>query len=1035
MTVETARKEDLFAALQTRLIGAGVKPLSPEMGGIQTKVQEFAKAWADEAVAAATLCVTEEDISEAVAKWSKELQSTGNMVDAAKLMAAAKVLVEVGERCAEGRAVAVVNLPPEADELPAHLEKRIKEVMTIAFPARREREAMVRLVRALVRDLAGKPRRDREPPVVDRDVHEWLAAYADRLQKSTPFMTWNEAADLATRVTDYIRGGMACTGTVLDQMAEERHLKDSATLLNYIRVLPGPRPDGLPKVPQPVQQPQGRTYLPGDPQERERAQRAQAEAQTRQMQPGASVAAPVFLDRRAAVTRLRMNLSQSQRPVRVAEEYGRRSPGHAVIAAAAYLRFTGLPELSALLLDRTDTVAALQIENPANAVDLEAAEVVAEAVAKAKGWSRGTVAIDGGKVIAGAMLLDAYGFLEQFRECKTWLELCRQLCIPVVTPEAGKEAMPHDPAHEGEDVARPRQDGGSAAAAGAAGGGSGDLGAHTLEAIAEAKRDGGWWASCTGCHETVEGHETGDYPYSEVFACHVGSGCTECGGLGVVWHEFTDEDAAAREAEMSAPTPDLGALSAGATQATTYHATQENLPPYHYQEESNKTCSMAFPVGGPKLPAPTPDLGAQGEPVATDGLVDRFAAALKEKLRRSEAKYGWKNGWLSDGWEGDCQSELVRHVAKGDPLDVAAYAAFSWHHGWLTLLPNHPADDEASRLIREAAELIRTRPAPAAPRTGSAVTVEEIRSVLHDHIELEFRKSEFDPYVQVTGFSEAARAILALFQAPRPGETGQSEPTGDVETLAAFCRRTGGTPSMMEADRDIWRTRAQRAEFVLTAILNVMLIGAPTDAPASDPGGPANMEALCEAAARTRGWVKLPNGDFQNGFTGLTIAPCSWSTLCLHHGIVVHRPQPQQQQQSDHGKGPMAGASFHEIAARNAGWVRLNGTFRNGAKESTALSWESLCREQSIPAYPPGKDPRGPQFETFSGDKVATRGPDAASTVGNRATSLLEANGLHRPTWEAAVKACCDWSADRAGTDSEVADVDAMRREVTFPDA
>ncbi|UGB26397.1 hypothetical protein LPC10_01915 [Methylorubrum sp. B1-46] len=71
-----------------------------------------------------------------------------------------------------------------------------------------------------------------------------------------------------------------------------------------------------------------------------------------------------------------------------------------------------------------------------------------------------------------------------------------------------------------------------------------------------------------------------------------------------------------------------------------------------------------------------------GSGAETDALVDRFSAALKVKLRAAEAKYGWKNGWLKSDWQVECQNGLLRHVGKGDPLDVAAYAAFCWHHGW-----------------------------------------------------------------------------------------------------------------------------------------------------------------------------------------------------------------------------------------------------------------------------------------------------------------------------------------------------------------
>ena len=67
---------------------------------------------------------------------------------------------------------------------------------------------------------------------------------------------------------------------------------------------------------------------------------------------------------------------------------------------------------------------------------------------------------------------------------------------------------------------------------------------------------------------------------------------------------------------------------------------------------------------------------------ATDELVERFAEALKDKLRAAEAKYGWNDGWKSVDWADDLRTRLREHVEKGDPRDVAAFCAFAWHHGW-----------------------------------------------------------------------------------------------------------------------------------------------------------------------------------------------------------------------------------------------------------------------------------------------------------------------------------------------------------------
>lgn len=73
--------------------------------------------------------------------------------------------------------------------------------------------------------------------------------------------------------------------------------------------------------------------------------------------------------------------------------------------------------------------------------------------------------------------------------------------------------------------------------------------------------------------------------------------------------------------------------------------------------------------------APTP----QGE---IESLVSRFARALLEKLKESEAKYGWQNAWARSDWADTLRKHVREHVEKGDPRDVAAYCAFAWHHGW-----------------------------------------------------------------------------------------------------------------------------------------------------------------------------------------------------------------------------------------------------------------------------------------------------------------------------------------------------------------
>jgi hypothetical protein len=72
----------------------------------------------------------------------------------------------------------------------------------------------------------------------------------------------------------------------------------------------------------------------------------------------------------------------------------------------------------------------------------------------------------------------------------------------------------------------------------------------------------------------------------------------------------------------------------------------------------------------------------------TQDLVWRFAIALGRKLAEAEQKYGYSDGWARADWMDECRQQLMHHIAKGDPRDVAAYCAFLWHHGASTQAPH-----------------------------------------------------------------------------------------------------------------------------------------------------------------------------------------------------------------------------------------------------------------------------------------------------------------------------------------------------------
>lgn len=76
-----------------------------------------------------------------------------------------------------------------------------------------------------------------------------------------------------------------------------------------------------------------------------------------------------------------------------------------------------------------------------------------------------------------------------------------------------------------------------------------------------------------------------------------------------------------------------------------------------------------------------------------EDLVARFSKALLAKLKLARAN--GRSGWEFDDWEEHCQAGLLRHLAKGDPRDVAAYCAFMWHHGWATKAADRQSQAES----------------------------------------------------------------------------------------------------------------------------------------------------------------------------------------------------------------------------------------------------------------------------------------------------------------------------------------------------
>lgn len=127
--------------------------------------------------------------------------------------------------------------------------------------------------------------------------------------------------------------------------------------------------------------------------------------------------------------------------------------------------------------------------------------------------------------------------------------------------------------------------------------------------IAEAMEDGGFWHSCSGCHEAPNGVPAG--PFSEAFKCHLGSGCGECGGIGAVWDTTDYADLAAYALECDHP---------------------DNL--------------------------------------AVDRFAEKMRAKMA-RSREVKGRSGWDDPDRCSLV--DLRNELYAHLAKGDPVDVANF--------------------------------------------------------------------------------------------------------------------------------------------------------------------------------------------------------------------------------------------------------------------------------------------------------------------------------------------------------------------------
>lgn len=149
----------------------------------------------------------------------------------------------------------------------------------------------------------------------------------------------------------------------------------------------------------------------------------------------------------------------------------------------------------------------------------------------------------------------------------------------------------------------------------------------------------GFWAPCSGCYETEDGHPVGEYPYSSIFQCILGGGCRECGGLGAVW-DNTDYDAMAEATIGAEDTP--AAVPAGEAECSCDELTQEA------DGSISGLCSVCLAYLRPKPVQAAPQKGGDSH-------------AFKNFHRSLCARFGYTHD--ENDWRRDLAS-LEEHIAR-----------------------------------------------------------------------------------------------------------------------------------------------------------------------------------------------------------------------------------------------------------------------------------------------------------------------------------------------------------------------------------
>jgi hypothetical protein len=185
-----------------------------------------------------------------------------------------------------------------------------------------------------------------------------------------------------------------------------------------------------------------------------------------------------------------------------------------------------------------------------------------------------------------------------------------------------------------------------------------------LRGIAETvANSAGFWTSCTGCYDTEDGRPTQKYAHSKVFGCEMGSGCSECGGLGVVWDD-TDYEEMARfmadnEAAPAAPAP---------TTRDEIEARQRAAMKTRFAGRPTSPATADFDLPAPNDAAPAPAAQAYKPELTFEQWIESVPPLTWNGWGRREAAHA---AWL---WLEKRHAVLAARQQSATPADAASEA-------------------------------------------------------------------------------------------------------------------------------------------------------------------------------------------------------------------------------------------------------------------------------------------------------------------------------------------------------------------------